>query len=267
MKKNLLWKTTLMVVFPMFGTFSVVSCQKEDEKYLKESDQLPSYEGIIKHIDATIISWADGDTVTIDAGTGQLVEGRQRIRLVGIDTPEKGLNKDGVYVESEGEEKLMAEQATNFAKELLPAGTKVKFVFSGRRPAQSYERIVGWIFYEDPQDSGKWKNYSAEIIRQGLTAPNLADWKEKMSDISQVEYYEAIKLWNAFYEAWNNNRGMYKNAKNQQELISQFEKYYGERGVPSHLGFYKETEDNILEKQKFIIDLIEEEKKSQGENK
>lgn len=42
------------------------------------------------HYRATIIRWIDGDTVDVDIDLGLRIRSVQRLRLLGVDTPERG---------------------------------------------------------------------------------------------------------------------------------------------------------------------------------
>ena len=60
---------------------------------------------------ATVLRWIDGDTVELDVDLGFTVRLRERFRLLGIDTPERG--REG-YAE-----------ACSYVAEAAPAGSSV----------------------------------------------------------------------------------------------------------------------------------------------
>ncbi|WP_436358784.1 thermonuclease family protein [Mycoplasma sp. 480] len=247
-------KATSLVVFPYIAIPFVVSCNNNEAKYFKESTDLPPFE----KLNAKIVKWKDGDTPVLDFGDNQTIEGQQSIRVAGIDTPEKNLGKDHKIDDFE---KSWAEKASKFGENTLPPGTEVTFIY-GSKVTRSYERVVGWIFYKQ---NNIWKDYSVEIIREGLTLPNI----KKAWDVSfktNVEYYEGIKMWNAFYNAIENHRNFYQNINSESELYEFAQKVYKSRGVPQYQAFLKSTEDNVLSRHKTNVDNEESEKNANQKN-
>lgn len=101
---------------------------------------------------ATIEHVIDGDTVDV------MIEGReQRVRLIGIDTPETG--------KSDTPDECFGPEATAFTASLLPVGTAVRIERDtvGR---DDYGRLLGYLYRAD---DGIFVNY--EIIRHGFARP------------------------------------------------------------------------------------------------
>ena len=96
----------------------------------------------------TVVSITDGDTLVAS------VNGKdQTIRLLNIDTPEtKHPDKPA---------ECLGPEATDFLKEMLPAGTKIKLMYDVER-TDKYGRTLAAVF--TPED----KFVSAEIARAGL---------------------------------------------------------------------------------------------------
>ncbi len=81
---------------------------------------------MISHVyRATIIRWVDGDTVDCEVDLGFYTVSRQRFRLDGINTPERG--QPG-YAE-----------AILFASEICPVGSKVEI------ESQKTEKFGRWL--------------------------------------------------------------------------------------------------------------------------
>ncbi len=83
--------------------------------------------------DVGVVEWViDGDTVDIDIGGRE-----ERVRLIGIDTPE-------LHTET-GEPECMAEEAREFSASKLPAGTEVRLERDvvGR---DDYGRLLAYVF-------------------------------------------------------------------------------------------------------------------------
>lgn len=83
---------------------------------------------------AEVVRWVDGDTVDVVIDLGFKVSLRERLRLLGVDTPERG--QEG-YVE-----------ATEFCEKLAPAGSR-----------------VGVVTFK----AGKYGRWLANIILDGTT--------------------------------------------------------------------------------------------------
>lgn len=86
----------------------------------------------------------DGDTIRLSTG--------ERIRLIGVDTPEM---KD-----KRPEVRRLAEAATLFVRDLVE-GKPVSLEYEDRRTLDRWERTLAYVYLED----GTFVN--AEIIRQG----------------------------------------------------------------------------------------------------
>ena len=83
--------------------------------------------------DVGVVEWViDGDTVDIDIGGRE-----ERVRLIGIDTPE-------LHTET-GEPECMAEEAREFSASQLPAGTEVRLErdIVGR---DDYGRLLAYVY-------------------------------------------------------------------------------------------------------------------------
>lgn len=102
---------------------------------------------------ATVSHVVDGDTIDVEIG------GRsERVRLIGIDTPET--KKPNTPIECFGPE------ASAFTEELLPIGTAVRIERDvvGR---DDFGRLLGYVHLID--DPGTFVNL--EIIEQGFARP------------------------------------------------------------------------------------------------
>ncbi len=90
---------------------------------------------IASTLDATVLSIQDGDTIIIKA----LSENKkQKLRLVGIDTPETDYQGH-----SQGEASSLAKF---FLANLLPIGSKVQIKF-GKNTTDVNNRLLGHVFY------------------------------------------------------------------------------------------------------------------------
>ncbi len=104
---------------------------------------------------ATITHVVDGDTIDVQIG------GRdERVRLIGIDTPET--KKPNFPIECYGPE------ATAFTTSLLPVGSTVRIERDvvGR---DDYGRLLGYVYMLTDGSTDTFVNL--EIIRQGYATP------------------------------------------------------------------------------------------------
>jgi micrococcal nuclease len=104
----------------------------------------------------TVTRIVDGDTVTLSDG--------QKVRYLGIDTPEKG---QPFYDEAA---KLNTELAMN----------RVVRWELGREPKDRYDRLLAWIFVRSPDGSERLLN--EEMVRQGYARVYLHPGNDEYRD-------------------------------------------------------------------------------------
>lgn len=132
---------------------------------------------------------ADGETAVerhVDGDT-LWVEGRVKVRLIGIDTPETKHPSRAV--------ECFGEQAAGFLSELLPLGTDVRLVFDVEREDR-YGRTLAYVYRVS---DGLFVN--ADLVRQGYAQaytvpPNVAHVDEFLA--LQADARDAGRgLWSA----------------------------------------------------------------------
>ena len=133
---------------------------------------------------ATIEYVVDGDTVDV------LIDDQQeRVRLIGIDTPE--IAHRGQPEPSE----CFGDEATTFTKSLLPVGTSVHLE-RDVVARDDYGRLLGYIYRAS---DGVFVNY--EIVRQGyaqpLTIPPNVAFSELIVQAARDAEADQAGLWNA----------------------------------------------------------------------
>lgn len=203
---------------------------------------------------AKIESVSDGDTFSVIAQESKTLRGgivitqgeSYRIRLSGIDTPEKGVGSGNNYVAAAPFEYSFALHATNFAEQVVNSekfknDIMVGFV-SGK---DSYDRITADIFFgENYQYS-----YITEIVRSGHTLPYSNDvWENYLhnKDKSTYEYNLYPKIAEAFEEAIKNNKGMFNYFDNPAD-VSLFI-YLIKNNNRWHPFYYEKTSKNAIVK-------------------
>ena len=131
---------------------------------------------------ATVVRVVDGDTVQVDID-GQ----REKLRLIGIDTPETV--KPDTPVQCYGPE------ASAFTNQLLPEGTAVR-VERDVEARDDYGRLLGYVYRAD---DGLFVNL--EIVAQGYASlltfpPNVAHVDEFVAAARAAERAN-LGLWSA----------------------------------------------------------------------
>jgi micrococcal nuclease len=131
---------------------------------------------------ATVVRVVDGDTVQVDID-GQ----REKLRLIGIDTPETV--KPDTPVQCYGPE------ASAFTKQLLPEGTAVR-IERDVEARDDYGRLLGYVYRAD---DGLFVNL--EIVAQGYASlltfpPNVAHVDEFVAAARAAERAN-LGLWSA----------------------------------------------------------------------
>lgn len=134
---------------------------------------------------ATVDFVIDGDT--IDA----IIDGREeRVRLIGIDTPET--KKPNTPVECFGPE------ATAFTTSLLPVGTPIR-IERDTVNRDDFGRLLGYVYRAE---DGIFVNY--ESIRQGYATPLSIEpnttYVDLFVDAARAAESEDVGLWSACKE-------------------------------------------------------------------
>jgi len=131
---------TILVCIAVLTT----ACQADASAATTASTALP--------VNATMISVVDGDTIDVAIGGH-----RERVRLIGIDTPET--KKPNTPVQCYGPE------ATAFTKSLLPKDTALHL----ERDVVARDDFGRMLAYVYLADDGKFVNMT--IVRQGFARP------------------------------------------------------------------------------------------------
>lgn len=133
---------------------------------------------------ATVESVIDGDTIDV------VVEGaEERIRLTGIDTPERARRDTGAPAE------CFADEARTFIESLIPVGTPVRLERDvvGR---DDYGRVLAYVYRAS---DGLFVNH--EIVRRGyaqpLTIPPNVTFAELMVRAARAAEADDVGLWSA----------------------------------------------------------------------
>jgi micrococcal nuclease len=133
---------------------------------------------------AEVIQVYDGDTIQVS-----ILNTRETVRLIGIDTPEtKGkYNKKDEYY---------GKEAANFLKDLIPKGTSI-YLEADEENRDQYDRLLRYVWL----DQEKEVFINLILLEKG--------YAETMFFEPNTKYYDLFK--NAEAEAKDNNIGMWQN--------------------------------------------------------
>ena len=131
---------------------------------------------------ATVVRVVDGDTVQVD-----IAGRREKVRLIGIDTPET--------VKPDTPVQCFGPEASAFTKQLLPEGTAVR-IERDVEARDDYGRLLGYVYRTA---DGLFVNL--EIVAQGYAAlltfpPNVAHVDEFVAAARAAERAN-LGLWGA----------------------------------------------------------------------
>lgn len=91
----------------------------------------------------------DGDTIQL--------EGDERVRLVGVDTPE--------LRSSDADERLRAEKAKEFVENFCPSGMEIGLNVDDLEPKDRYSRTLAVVYVKI---DNAWTNLNAQLLQLGL---------------------------------------------------------------------------------------------------
>lgn len=166
----------MIVAFGVVALFSLVDRGGESATPPlagPESGDLPA------GLDVTVERVVDGDTIVVSGG--------ERVRLIGVDTPETKDPRRPVG--------CFGQQASDFTASLLEAGSRVRLV-GDAEPRDRFDRLLAYA-YRLPD--GLFVN--AELLRQGygqvLTIPPNVAHAEEFVDLAGEARDAGRGLWRA----------------------------------------------------------------------
>jgi endonuclease YncB( thermonuclease family) len=116
----------------------------------------PSLERVT--VDPALVEVGDGDTVVIDWGDGD----RERVRILGIDTPEVAHHSMGWY-----DDQPYGRRATAFAEGVFAAAQTVELLRAAE--TDGYGRTLGYLFVNG-------FNYSVLVIKAGYAVETVGHY-------------------------------------------------------------------------------------------
>lgn len=173
----------LVLIFILF----IFSCSKGDSNDNVENNDLN-----LKNLEeATLAHVVDGDTIVVILNSN-----KERVRLIGIDTPESRMNKRVEKQKNLGDAETviqLGKEAKEFTKSLVKPGDKVYLEFDVQSKDR-YGRILAYVYLKDGRMLNK------EIICNGYAMP--------LTIQPNVKYEEEFRK--CFKEAREKGLGLWK---------------------------------------------------------
>jgi len=184
-------KTVFLLIIGVLGLAGYLFSDDLDPRFHSKEEvkwQIP-FGRSFDYSNVLVTRAVDGDTL--------LLENNERVRLIGIDTPEmhesNKLNRDAQRSGQDVEKiKNLGRQAYEFTKKLVE-GKKVRLEFDVER-YDKYKRILAYVYLED----GTFVN--AKIIEEGYAS--------LMTYPPNVKYVDLFRK--LYQEARENQRGLWK---------------------------------------------------------
>ena len=140
-------KSSVIAFLVMVGSFGIATACKAEGPY-----------------DYKVIRAVDGDTVEFEIpGLPSELGTKLKLRVLGVDTPEKGFR---AQCESEAKK---GEEATKFAKEVVASGAKLQITL------KEWDKFGGRVLGDMLVDG---KSYSEMLIEKGYARPYFGDKKK-----------------------------------------------------------------------------------------
>ncbi|WP_426461076.1 thermonuclease family protein [Mycoplasma hafezii] len=207
----------------------------------------------VSYIDGVVTGVADGDTVSVEPtkyhnvkeGSIQLNQGKLKLRLVGIDTPEKAVGDSKKSVESSPFEYQFAMLSTVYAEKTFPKGRNVRVYLSSN--SDPYGRVVGDLFYGTEEGTFD-VSYATEITKAGYTYPYETGqtWKKLIVLPNTYEHDVYPHIYDAFNIAIDNSRGFFHYIGNGLNIQSVVTYLYNSKKNNGWQIFWKDSGENVM---------------------
>ena len=164
-------------------------CENSQVNYSQEGKVSVPFGRAYNYDDILVARVVDGDTLKLENG--------QRVRLIGIDTPEvfesvklyRDSQKSGQDIKTI---QALGKRSSKFTRDLVE-GKRVRLEFDVEKQ-DKYKRLLAYVYLKD----GTFVN--AEIVKQGYAS--------LMTYPPNIKYVDTFKK--LYQEARENNRGLWK---------------------------------------------------------
>ncbi len=169
--------------------FLVAGCENSQVNFSQEGKVSVPFGQAYNYDDILVVRAVDGDTLKLENG--------ERVRLIGIDTPEV-YESSKLYRDSKksGQDiktiQALGKRSSGFTRDLVE-GKRVRLEFDVEK-RDKYQRLLAYVYLKD----GTFVN--AEIVKQGYAS--------LMTYPPNIKYVDTFK--ELYQEARVNNRGLWK---------------------------------------------------------
>jgi micrococcal nuclease len=191
---NLVTSVIALIILALFTYFqqglhnrkSLGKSQSTKNTSVQDSDEYSSFPATVKRV-------VDGDTFVCNLDNG--VE--ERVRLIGVDTPESKRNQKAERDSRKTGESLdtivaLGKKSAEYTKSLLPAGTQVKLETDAQEK-DKYGRILAYVYLPD----GRMLN--AILVQEGyaqvMTIPPNVRYQDKFLSLQREARENQKGLW------------------------------------------------------------------------
>ncbi len=169
--------------------FLVAGCENSQVNFSQEGKVSVPFGQAYNYDDILVVRAVDGDTLKLENG--------ERVRLIGIDTPEvyestklyRDSKKSGQDIKAI---QALGKRSSGFTRDLVE-GKRVRLEFDVEK-RDKYQRLLAYVYLKD----GIFVN--AEIVKQGYAS--------LMTYPPNIKYVDTFK--ELYQEARVNNRGLWK---------------------------------------------------------
>ena len=130
-------------------------------------------------VQAEVVRVVDGDTLVVLLGSEE-----QRVRLIGVDTPES-VNPDESKNTEEGQ------VASDYTKSIVNAGDIV-YLQSDTSDTDQYGRLLRYVWLEEPNDTDNLDEIKTKMLNAILIVDGYAEPKAYEPDTAYADVFESL---------------------------------------------------------------------------
>lgn len=136
---------------------------------------------------AEIVYVVDGDTLCVQTDS---VQGPQKVRLVGINTPESAAPEE--YLAETGKENTReGVDASEFVKDMLHEGDTVLLQYDEER-VDKYGRLLAYVWVQEPDDASDIGEVSSKMLNAILLRDGYAETMSIRPNTAYKQMFETI---------------------------------------------------------------------------
>lgn len=148
-------------------------------KNLSNSPEETTYEK------ANVVRVVDGDTIIVTTDGDE-----ERVRMIGIDTPESVASEE--YLKKSGKKNTKAgKEASNYTKSILKKGSVV-YLEKDKSNKDAYDRLLRYVWIEKPDKINK-KSIKEKMVNGILVSKGYAKAKEYKPNTKYSKIFKSLE--------------------------------------------------------------------------